>query len=46
MAKRIYTGIEDINGNKVFTGDIVTMHYFGLGIGELGGAIEAEFEVS
>lgn len=45
MAKRIYTGIKDINGIKVFTGDIVTMHYFGLGIGGLGGAIEVEFEV-
>lgn len=45
MAKRLNTGIKDRNGVEVFTGDTVTMHYFGLGIGELGGAIEAEFEV-
>ena len=45
MAKRINTGIKDRNGVEVFTGDTVTMHYFGLGIGELGGAIEVEFEV-
>ena len=44
MTKRIYTGIKDRNGVKVFTGDIVTMHYFGLGIGELGGAVEIECE--
>lgn len=45
MSKRINTGIKDINGIEVFTGDTATMHYFGLGIGESGGAIEVEFEV-
>lgn len=45
MPKRINTRIKDKNGIDVFTGDTVTMHYFGLGIGEMGGAVEAEFDV-
>lgn len=45
MTKRIFTGITDKNGIKVHTGDKVKMHFFGLGIGENGGAFEAEFEV-
>ena len=45
MAKRISTKIIDRNNKEVLTGDIVKMHFFGLGIGELGGAIETDFEV-
>ena len=41
MPKRINTGIKDKNGIEVFTGDTATMHFFGLGIGERGGAFEA-----
>lgn len=46
MTKKVYTGIKGRNGVKIYTGDKVTMHYFGLGIGDLGGAVEEEFEVT
>lgn len=45
MAKRIYTGITDKNDFKVYTGDIVQMHYFFLGIASSGGVYEDETEV-
>ena len=45
MAKRIYTGITDRNDFKVYTGDIVKMHYFCLGICGSGGVYEDETEV-
>lgn len=45
MAKRIYTGITDRNDFKVYTGDIVEMHYFCLGICGNGGVFEDEREV-
>lgn len=46
MAKRIPTGIEDRNGIEVRTGDFVTMHFFGLSLGENLGVYEDEFEVT
>lgn len=38
----IPTGIKDINGRLVHTGQTVKMHYFSLGLGDSGGAIECE----
>lgn len=42
MANAIPTGINDINGKQVYTGQIVKMHYFYIGFGENLGAIECE----
>lgn len=41
----IPTGIKDINGRLVHTGQKVKMHYFSLGLGVNGGAIECENEI-
>lgn len=45
MANAILTGIIDMNGEAIYTGQIVKMHYFYLGLGDGGGVIECENEV-
>lgn len=41
----IPTGIKDINGRLVHTGQTVKMHYFSIGLGDNGGVIECENEI-
>ena len=47
MSRRTYTGVIDINGRKIYTGDTVKMHYFFLNGSPSGNSVwEDEAEVT